>query len=348
MSTLEPKQTDSHLWVKDIAENDRVSGCYAVKEKKVGTTRRGETFLSLVLSDRTGEVEAKVWERADAVSALFSEGEIVEVDGVAGSYRGKVQVTLSSVGTPGEAPDPGVYMESAPADVSGMMRSLRKLLSVVTNRPLRSLIDRFLTDQSFMSRFKTAPAAKNFHHGYLGGLLEHTLSVCTLACDVAARYPHLDRDLLVTGAFLHDVGKVRELAFGLTIDYTAEGRLLGHVVMGADMVEEKIRGMEAFPRELAVRLQHMILSHHGEYEFGSPKRPKFLEAVVLHQLDDLDAKIQGVGRFMARDRRDGSWTEFSRMFGRYFLKGRVDPAGDEAEEPVRGEPPAPSSQGSLF
>ncbi len=193
-----------------------------------------------------------------------------------------------------------------------------------------------------MTHFKRSPAAKNFHHGYLGGLLEHTLGVCKLARAVADMYPLLDADLLVFGAFVHDIGKIHELRSHPVIDYTDEGRLIGHLVLGVRMVEEKIRTIKTFPADLELKIKHLILSHHGEYEFGSPKRPKFLEAFALHLVDDLDAKINGLARFIEQDRGEGSWTEFNRLFARYLLK-----ALPETQSASTEAPPKPS-QGSLF
>jgi 3'-5' exoribonuclease len=277
-------------------------------------------------------VEAKVWEKAEDYSSLFNTGDIVEVAGSAGSYRGQIQITLSRLKVQKGEADPSLFLESSPRDASEMIGSLREILREVKNIHLRALNERFLGDRQFVSLFKTAPAAKNFHHSYLGGLLEHTLSVCQMAGQVAEHYPNLDRDLLVTAAFLHDIGKIRELKAGLKIDYTDEGRLLGHVVLGAEMVEEKIRELKGFPQELGVLLKHLLLSHHGEYAFGSPKRPKFLEAFALHLIDDLDAKVNGLSRFMDRDRQEGAWTDFNRLFERYFLKGDILSVEEKADD----------------
>jgi len=315
--------TDEHVWIKDIRAEDDIKGCYLVKQKRLGITKVGKSYLNLVLADRTGELEAKVWDNADQLSSLFQDGDIIEIQGRAGSYRGRIQITISGLnGIHGEM-DPALFLESTPENLPEMMKSLRGILSKIKDGHLKALNDRFLADRDFVSAFKKAPAAKNFHHNYLGGLLEHTLSICKMASQVADHYSQLDRDLLITASFLHDIGKIHEFGYELKIDYTHEGRLLGHLVMGAAMVDEKIGELKHFPREMALRLKHMILSHHGEYEFGSPKRPKFLEAIVLHQLDDLDAKIMGLGRFMEQDRQEGAWTDFNRLFGRYFLKGNI-------------------------
>jgi 3'-5' exoribonuclease len=323
-----------HLWVKEIQRDQRVSGPYLVKVKRVGATKKGDPYLSITLVDRTGEIEARVWDRVQELSPLFREGDIVGVEGYAGLYQDQVQLTLSDLRPWGEPADPHLFLESSPRDVTEMMAALRQLLKGIQNPHLKALVDRFLSDHPFLSLFKLAPAAKNFHHSYLGGLLEHTLSVCDLVEPVASHYPQLNRDLLLTGAFLHDIGKVRELKFERQIDYTDEGRLLGHIVLGLGMVEEKLAGLKGFPQETALRLKHVISSHHGEYEFGSPKRPKFLEAFALHLMDDLDAKMNGISRFMERDRQEGNWTDFNRLFARYFLKGKMGDMEEQTEDPL--------------
>ncbi|MBN1104072.1 MAG: HD domain-containing protein [Deltaproteobacteria bacterium] len=313
----------SHLWVKDIRKDDRIQGLYLVKVKRVGSTKRGDPYLGMTLMDRTGEIEARLWERVEELSSVFREGDVLDVEGIAGLYQDQVQLTLSNLRV-SKGADPEIFLEETPRDVSEMMASLRQVMKGLKNPHLKGLVDRFLSDHAFLSLFKKAPAAKNFHHNYLGGLLEHTLSVCETAELAAAHYGELDRDLLLAGALLHDVGKVKELRFDRQIDYTDEGRLLGHIVLGVGMVEEKLEGLKGFPQELGLRLKHLILSHHGEFEFGSPKRPKFLEAFALHLVDDLDAKMNGLRRFMERDRQEGNWTDFNRLFERYFLKGRLE------------------------
>ena len=334
----------SHQWMKDINENDRIHGLYLVRMKKQGVTRKGTPFLSLTLADRTGELEAKVWERADALSPLFKEGDILEVEGHANSYRNEIQLTLSNLRVPEQVDDSALFLESTPRDISEMMRAMNEALNAIEDRHLKGLVNRFLSDRPFLSRFKQAPAAKNFHHAYLGGLLEHTLSVCRMAQSVAEHYPNLDRDLLMAGAFLHDIGKIREFQFDRKIDYSGEGRLLGHLMLGVAMLDEKLSGMKGFPQELALKLKHLILSHHGEYDYGSPKRPKFLEAFALHLIDDLDAKMNGLARIMERDRQEGGWTDFNRLFSRYLLKGGIEDMAPEAESP----PAEDDKQKALF
>ena len=310
----------SHLWIKDIREDTPVRGLYLVKMKRTGTTKKGDPFLSVTLADRTGEVDARVWERAEELASLFKEGDILDVEGQASSYRNQIQVTLSGLKVVDDGGDPSLFVEETTRNVTEMLGSIKDLLKEIKNPHLKNLIDRFLSDNHFMALFKKAPAAKNFHHNYIGGLLEHTLSVCQMSRSVADHYPDLDKDLLMTGAFLHDIGKIKELGYHTQIDYTDEGRLLGHLTLGVALVDEKLAKFKNFPRELAICLKHLLLSHHGQFEFGSPKRPKFLEAFALHLIDDLDAKMNGLSRFMERDRQEGAWTEFNRLFERYFLK----------------------------
>ncbi len=333
-----------HIWVKDIKEDVHVRGSYLVKLKTMGQTKNGEPFIIITLSDRTGDVEARVWENASELSSLFKEGDILEVEAHAGSYKNRVQLVVSTLRMAEES-DPDLFLESAPREIEDMMEALRRIIKKIKDPYLKRLSESFLSDRIFTGLFKRAPAAKNFHHNYIGGLLEHTLSVCELSIRVADYYQILDKDLMIAGAFLHDIGKVREFKYDSQIDYSDEGRLLGHLVQGIEMVQEKLSGIKDFPQETCLRLKHIILSHHGEHEFGSPKRPKFLEAYALHLIDDLDAKMNGLARFMEKDIKEGAWTDFNRMFDRYFLKGRI--SGGEEEDDLT-MPSEDDRQKSLF
>lgn len=344
MSLTQGNDQKAQSWVKDISAEGSILGTYLVKQKMMGRTRKGDPFISLILADRTGNIEARVWEQAEAFSSLFSEGDVIEVQGQAVIFRGQLQLTISDLQVPKDKPDLSLFLESSPRDVSEMMTLLKDILLSIKNPSLKDLVTQFLDDPSFISSLKRVPAAKNFHHDYLGGLLEHTLSVCQMADLLAHHYSQLDKDLLITAAFLHDIGKIRELTCHPKIDYTDQGRLLGHIVLGGEMLEEKVSTLKHFPEELAVRLKHLIFSHHGHHEFGSPKRPKFLEAFALHLIDDLDAKINGLTRFMKKDHREGNWTEFNRLLGRYLLK--VNPLPSEEES--LSQSPGNEKQGALF
>lgn len=313
----------SHKWLKDAQQGALVKGIYLVKQKTLSITRKGEPYLVLTLADRTGEKEARIWENAKEVSGLFQKGELVEVEGEVVSFKDQTQIKIQKIKRFEGPVDPSLYLETSPQSPSSMITSLVELLKKIEDPHLSALINRFLSDEEFIEKFKEAPAAKNFHHNYIGGLLEHTLGVCRLTEAVVGLYPQLHKDLLLTGAFLHDIGKIKELSWDLVIDYTDEGRLLGHLTLGVIMLEQALLRFKSFPYDIALRLKHLILSHHGELEFGSPKRPKFLEAFALHFIDDLDAKMNGICRFMEKDPREDHWTDFNRMFERFFLKGRI-------------------------
>jgi 3'-5' exoribonuclease len=338
------KDEARHLWIKDIQEGIQVQGRYLVQSKRMGRTRRGDPFLSITLVDRTGEIEAKVWESVEAISPLFHEGDIVDVAGQAHSFRNQIQLTLSRLTAFPEDPDPSLFLETTTKDVPEMTKRLKAILNQIGNPHLKALVDRFLSDAVFMAGFRRAPAAKHFHHSYLGGLLEHTLSVSEMMLHVAVHYKELDGDLLLASAFLHDIGKIREFNFKRHIDYSNEGRLLGHISLGLMMVEDKLKGMKDFPEDLSLKLKHLILSHHGEYEFGSPKRPKTLEAFALHLVDDLDAKMAGLGRFIEKDTQEGLWTDFNRLYGRHFLKGEITDSQEVGEREIQED----DRQGRLF
>ena len=334
-----------HLWIKDIKENAKIEGNYLVKSKSIGQTRQGKPFLTITLGDKTGTIEAKVWDRVEEISAQFKEGTIVTIAGQANTYRNQIQIQIHELKQDKSPVDPAIFQESSPKDIPHMLSDLKTLANQIQNRHLRTLIDSFMADHHFVTQFKKAPAAKHFHHGYLGGLLEHTLSVSQMAVRMSEQYPELDCDLLLSGAILHDIGKIEELTVEPTIEYSNKGRLLGHIVLGVMMVEEKLKTLKDFPPELALRLNHLILSHHGEFDFGSPKRPKFLEAFALHLIDDMDAKIHGLGRLLKDDRQEGSWTGFNNLFQRYFYKGDSSAQTSNIGEDTESKP---QGQGKLF
>jgi len=334
-----------HLWIKDIKENAKIEGNYLVKNKSIGQTRQGNSFLTLTLGDKTGTIEARVWDRVEEISTHCKEGNIVTIAGQANTYRNQIQIQIHELKQNKSPADPTIFQESSPKDIPHMLSDLKTLANQIQNRHLRTLIDSFMADHHFVTQFKKAPAAKNFHHSYLGGLLEHTLSVSQMAVRVSEHYPDLDCDLLLSGAILHDIGKIEELTFEPTIEYSNKGRLLGHIVLGVVMVEEKLKPLKDFPSELALRLKHLILSHHGEFDFGSPKRPKFLEAFALHLIDDMDAKIHGLSRLLKDDRQEGSWTAFNKLLQRYFYKGDSSAQTNNKGEDVESKPKV---QGHLF
>ncbi|MFQ6102502.1 MAG: 3'-5' exoribonuclease YhaM family protein [Anaerolineae bacterium] len=324
-------------FVRDLRPGDRVLGFFLVRRKQLEPFRdrtRGE-FLTLVLTDRTGEILARVWEDAPAVAETFEQGQVVKVLGEVEEYLGRWQVIVEKI-RPAE-PDEYDLADMLPAterDVDEMLASLRATMEEIENPHLRALVACFFDDEEFVARFSRAPAARRVHHAYLGGLLEHTVEVVALCRAVMELYPQIHRDLLLTGALLHDVGKVAEFEYEADIGYSDKGRLLGHVVMSDRLVSDAIATLPDLPADLALRLRHMILSHHGRYEWGSPRRPKTLEAVALHHVENLDAQVNRFYRILAT-RRDleKPWTEYDTLLRRYLYAGRDEELSIEEEGP---------------
>lgn len=308
--------------ISEIVKNTQVQGVFLVKEKHMGVTKNGVPYLSLKLMDRSGEITARVWDEAEKHDRQFDRNDFIGVVSRSSIYQGGMQLTITEVKKYADNEvDLGDFLPGSFFSPDDMFAELMFIISGVRDKYLGDLLRLFFEDAAFVENFKIAPAAKAMHHVYLGGLLEHSLSVARLARMAADNYEDLNRDLLVTGAILHDIGKVHELCYRKVFDYTDEGRLLGHITIGVEMLEEKINKIDGFPEDLRMVLKHMILSHHGEYEYGSPKRPKTLEAVVLYYLDDLDAKVNGFQQFIARENGDESnWSKFHKLFERYLYK----------------------------
>jgi len=321
------------VFVKDIQERDRVAAPFLIREKILGMAKNGRPYMTLKLMDCTGEVEGRIWERVDELSARFSKDDFVQVSGKASVYMGKMQLVIHELDRLEEsAIDLPDFLPVSGRPVAEMVIELTSVVEGLTDPALRSLMQAFMADENFMSGFTRAPAAKSMHHVYLGGLLEHSLAVAALAHDICQRYADINHDLLVVGALLHDVGKVAELRYQRSFEYTDVGKLLGHIMIGVELVEDKLRSLQDFPRELAMHLKHLLLSHHGQYEYGSPKRPKTMEAVILNFIDDLDSKINGVRTHIEREpESESSWTRYHRLYDRYFFKGSVTKQMSEPE-----------------
>lgn len=318
------------LYAADIRENQLVDALFLVASKNHGVTKGGRSYLTLRLLDRSGEIEARVWERADDLGRGFDKNDFVRVRGQATLYQGKIQIRVQDVMRVDEtkiaAED---FLPRSAADPDTMLDELQAILRGIKNSHLLALAEACFADEELMRLLKQAPGAKTIHHPYLSGLLEHTLSLLKLIQKVVENYRGIDVDLLLIGGFLHDIGKVYEFTFDRAIDYTDEGQLLGHLVMELELVEKKIAGIADFPAELAMLVKHMLVSHHGAYEFGSPKLPQTLEAVILHSLDDLDGKIQAIQNLPEKE--PGSrWTVFHRAYGRSFFKANSQ--NDESGE----------------
>ncbi len=312
------------IYICNIKSGEKVCDSFLVTEKNLAFSQKGAPYLNVRLKDKTGELDGKVWDNAQEWDKAFKKGDIVRIESRSASYKNNVQLSIMTVK---KLTDEEVhlddYLPAARKSGEEMLAALMSLVESVHTPPLKALLAAFFQDDEIVALFQKAPAAKGFHHVYLGGLLEHTLSVTRLLDMVVAHYTGVDRDLLLTGGILHDIGKIYEFSYGRLIDYTDAGRLVGHIVMGAEMVDKKIDGLEDFPPHLAMKLRHIILSHHGDLEYGSPKRPKTLEALMVHFMDDLDAKVNAFQEFIAASPDDETdWTPYHRLLERYIYKDR--------------------------
>lgn len=318
----------SHRFINQFGDREPVDEVFLAAEKQLRTNRQGNLYMQMRLSDRSASVTAMMWNAGEKVYRSFENGDYVRVQGTAQYYNGALQMILTRIETvDAREVDESDFVTLGTMDIDQLAERLREMLRSMNNYPLRNLAECFLIDEEFMDGLTSAPAGVKNHHAYHGGLLEHVLSLMELTAVVGPRYPDIDRDLLLMGAFLHDVGKIRELTYERDLGYSDEGQLIGHLVIAVGMLDQKVREAEElsgepFPEELALRLKHMIVSHHGEYEFGSPKLPMTLEAVALHYLDNLDAKMHSLGQLIRDDANtDSPWTPYQANLGRKLFKG---------------------------
>ena len=325
-------------YVREIQPNQTVTATFLVRSKEIRQKKTGEPYLSLLLGDRTGEVEAKMWENVAEVMSSFERDDFVKIKGLVQIYNNRLQLTVHKMQRVAEGEvDLSDYFPASQRNREEMYADLREIARGLANPHLKALIESFLDDEEIARRFRAAPAAKHVHHAYLGGLLEHVLSLCVLCRPVAEHYKAVDADLLIAGAILHDIGKIYELTYERGLGYSTEGQLLGHMVIGLRLLEEKLRGLPDFPARLRTLVEHMIISHHGQLEFGSPKMPLFPEALLLHYLDDLDSKMECMRSVLEHDRQvEGDWTGFSHPLERVVLKKRkyMDAGPGEEAEPA--------------
>lgn len=324
--------------VADLAahENQAITGFFAAAAKQVRSRKDGGRYFALTLCDRTGQIEARLWETDGA--GEFDPGDVVKVRGQVCRYNERLQINIEKIrrATHDEY-DLGDFVPHTERDTGQMWSELESWVASFSDPHLKALLEAFLRDPAIAAALRQAPAAKGLHHAWIGGLLEHVLSLLGL-CDLAARhYPGINRDLLLTGVVLHDIGKLRELRWGTSFDYTLEGQLLGHITIGIGMIEEKIAAIPEFPRAKRVLVEHLVLSHHGKYEFGSPKLPMTPEAVLLHYLDDVDAKMQTMRAEFARNEANGrpgaELTEWVRSMERPLLNTQAYLNSEDQKSP---------------
>jgi 3'-5' exoribonuclease len=320
------------VFVKEIRDGDRIDETFIVAEKTIAYSQKGSPYLTLHLKDRTGEVDGKVWENALAWDKTFKKGDFIHIQARALSFKNAVQLSVSGIKKVEDNEiDIADYLPVAKRNRAEMFAEILQYCEQVKTPSLSALLHSFFGDQEIAELFQKAPAAKGLHHTYIGGLLEHTLSVVRLLEMVASHYEGLNRDLLITGGLLHDIGKIHEFSYERIVDYSDPGRLLGHIVIGLEMIDERIALLPDFPEQIAMELRHLIISHHGMLEYGSPKRPKTLEALVVHYIDDLDAKVNAFHEYINanKDDEESRWTPYHRLFERYIYKGGQRKVGSD-------------------
>src|SRR5487761_2100779 len=341
-------------FVSDLQPDQIVTGTVLVQHKDVRQKKSGDLYLSLTLADRTGDLDAKMWDNAAEAVDTFAQDDFVRVKGLMQVFQNRPQLTLHKIQAVAETEiDVADYFPASKRDRDEMFRELQGWIASIGNPHLKALLEAVFADEATALAYRTAPAAKAIHHAWIGGLIEHVLSMCALAKFTAAHYANIDLDLLLSGVILHDIGKISELNYARSFNYSTPGQLLGHIVIGLRMVEEKLRLAPDFPPALRNLLLHLIVSHHGELEFGSPKMPLFPEALLLHHLDNLDSKMECMRGLIERDRQlEGEWTGYSSALDRTVLKKDKylhGPAETAAQPPrAQSKPPKPEPAKSLF
>jgi 3'-5' exoribonuclease len=317
-------------------ENKVVISSFVVVAKQVKPKKTGEPYLALTLGDRTGQIEAKMWDNVEGALDAFEQDDFLKVKGLINKYKNRFQLTIHKLRRLADSEvDFSDYLPKTTKNVDELWQTLTELVSSFQNEHLRTLIQAFMADPQIAQAYRDAPAAKTLHHAYMGGLLDHVVSLFR-SCDLVCRnYPQVNRDLVLAGAFLHDIGKIYELTYNRSFSYTTRGQLLGHMVIELEMLQEKLASVPGFPDELKTLLEHMIISHHGEYEFGSPKLPMFPEALVLHYMDDLDSKMESMRAHFEREADlESPWTSYNASLGRPLLNTAKFLTPQPAPEPA--------------
>src|ERR1700722_1592873 len=302
-------------------ENKIITSNFVVVSKQIKPKKTGEPYLALILGDRSGQLDAKMWDNVDEVLTVFEQDDFLKVKGLVNKYKNRFQLTIHKLRKLGDSEiEFSDYLPKTTKDIDELWQTLGNFVASFQNAHLKSLVQSFMADSEIAAAYRNAPAAKTLHHAYIGGLLDHVVSLMR-SCDLVCRnYPQVNRDLLLTGAFLHDIGKIHELAYNRSFSYTTRGQLLGHMVIELEMLQAKLALVPGFPPELKSMLEHLIISHHRQYEFGSPKLPMFPEALVLHYMDDLDSKMEAMRAHFEREADlESPWTSYNASLGRPLL-----------------------------
>jgi 3'-5' exoribonuclease len=309
--------------VSDCAqhENKLITSSFVVVSKQVKPKKSGEPYLALTLGDRSGQLEAKMWDNVEDAIDAFEQEDFIKIKGLINKYKNRFQLTIHKLRRLADSEiDFADYLPKTSKDIGELWQALAGFVATFRDPHLKALVEAFMADPVIAEAYRNAPAAKSLHHAYIGGLLDHVVSLFR-SCDLVCRnYPQINRDLLLTGAFLHDIGKIHELTYNRAFSYTTRGQLLGHMVIELEMLQAKLAQVPGFPAELKTLVEHLIISHHGQYEFGSPKLPMFPEALMLHYLDDLDSKMEAMrAQFERGADSDGAWTGYNPSLGRPLL-----------------------------
>jgi 3'-5' exoribonuclease len=322
-------------------ENKIITSSFVVVSKQVKPKKTGEPYLALTLGDRTGQIEAKMWDNVEDSIDAFEQDDFLKIKGLVNKYKNRFQITIHKLRRMADSEvDFSDYLPKTSKDIGELWQTLAGVVASFQDPNLKALLEAFMADPVIAEAYRNAPAAKTLHHAYIGGLLDHVVSLCR-SCDLMCQnYPQINRDLLLTGAFLHDIGKIHELTYHRSFTYTTRGQLLGHMIIELEMLQAKLAMLPSFPEPLKTLVEHLIISHHGQYDFGSPKLPMFPEALMLHYLDDLDSKMESMRAHFERDANsEGSWTGYNSSLSRPLLNTKKFL---EQKEPKQPEKPTDS------
>jgi 3'-5' exoribonuclease len=316
-----PQASEKGIFIKDLKGNDIVRSTFLVQSKSMPMAKNGKPYLSLLLSDSTGVIDTRIWNDVETVSTLCQEGDVVAVSAKTHVFQNRMQMVVSHiVPVPPSEVDPLAYIPRTEIDLEAKYQELLGIFQGLENPWVRELGLALLNDPEIAARYKVCPAAKTIHHAFLGGLLVHSVQLIHLVDAILPHYENLDRSILIFGAAFHDFGKIYELSYSAGFGYTDEGKLVGHIAIGVQLVDRKILAMPGFPKDLEYQLKHIILSHHGRLEYGSPKRPQTLEAQLLHHLDDMDSKINSIQTLMETEANESRWTAHHKAYDNYYYK----------------------------
>jgi len=311
-------------YLKDLKEGEKIIEFYLVEEKQIRTKKNGEEYISFILKDKTGHIPSVIWDNVSKYKDKFQKGDFVKIDGLVGMYGNGLQITVRKIRKVEERDeregfDKLNYFETTEGDIETMWKELLDIVDSLEDKCIQKLVKEITKENE--KKIKMYPGAMRIHHEYFGGFLEHTLSVARTCDYFSGKYGEVNRDLLIAGAILHDIGKLKELSVSNITEYSEEGNLIGHIVLGSDMVKEKARKIKDFPEDKLIQLDHIILSHQGNMEWGSPKPPMTIEALILHYAEDLDAKVNIFKRAIKKDREEGKFTQKDPLLGRVLFKG---------------------------